>query len=223
MPFYERKRKNWLNYDVTVHSYSVLGVSPESFAGKKKKEICRDLDFDNLDTLHILQKYGFFSFSYAIWKATYDHSWLEFGGSSFILYHKTSCLKCLPRKEEIPVWFLSWSDLSSVFQEVVIVHVETGDHRAKRRWGMRKYNYNLMVRALLWEQSPYMLVFPVWNQSLFSCVRVLSGCSGQWIYLPPISNLQPVSDGALVLCSSLEPLEDTSGYKIRVGGVGVCL
>lgn len=110
MPFYERKRKrkNWLNYDVTVHSYSVLGVSPESFAGKKKKEICRDLDFDNLDTLHILQKYGFFSFSYAIWKATYDHSWLEFGGSSFILYHKTSCLKSLPRKEEIPVWFLSW-------------------------------------------------------------------------------------------------------------------
>lgn len=40
------------------------------------------------------------------------------------------------------------------------VNVEASSHKAKTRFGMGKCSYNLMARALLREQSPYVLVLP---------------------------------------------------------------
>lgn len=78
-----------------------LSSVPRVFWLRKRKLPSLILDLDYLDTLHILQKCGVFSFSYAIWMATYNHGCLEFGSSSFILYHKAYRLRYLPRKEEI--------------------------------------------------------------------------------------------------------------------------
>lgn len=89
-----------------------------------------------------------------------------------------------------------------------------------KKMSHEEINYKLIVRPLLWEQGPDMLVPPeqslVWNQALFSCVRWLSNHSGQWICLPLVPKLQSISDGTLVLHSSLEPLEDTAGYNVGV-------
>lgn len=37
---------------------------------------------------------------------------------------------------------------------------EASSHKAKTRFGMGKCSYNLMARAVLWEQSSYVLVLP---------------------------------------------------------------
>lgn len=100
MTFQERKRKQWLNYDVTVCS-----VSLESFGWKK--------EVTELDTrlqpswylARIIELWGFLFF--LIWVATWNHCWLEFSDSSSILYHKVYYLVCLPEKEETWPWLLS--------------------------------------------------------------------------------------------------------------------
>lgn len=65
----------------------------------------------------------------------------------------------------------------TIFQEAENVHLKASDHRSKRRWGMKKCNDNLMLRVLLWEQSPYVLVVRQqslsWDQTLFSFLGVL--------------------------------------------------
>lgn len=224
MTFQERKRKKWLNYDVTVLSYSVSGVSPESFGWEKEESKLPSLilDFNHLDTLRILQKCWVFSFSYGIWMAK-SVSDLNLLTSVFYFTIKPTILDVGLGREKSHSDF--WAEetfefICPVFQEDVNVHQEARDHRTKRRCGMRKWNYNLMFRALLWEQSPHLLVPPeqslVWNQALFSRLWWLSNCSGQWIYLPLIPKLQSISDGTLVLRSSWEPLEDTAGYNMGI-------
>lgn len=58
---------------------------------------------------------------------------------------------CLGRKKShSDFWAEEWFELiRPVFQEDMNVHGEASDHRARRRWGMRKCNYNLMVRAVV--------------------------------------------------------------------------
>lgn len=157
-------------------------------------------------------------FFFLIWMATWNNWWLEFGDITFILYHKIYFLMCLPEKEEISLWLLSWRIAwthTSIFQETQNVHLKASDHRHKRRWGMKKCSYNLMPGVLLWEQSPYVLVPQEqcfsWNQTLFSSVRYLGSWSRQCTYLPLIPELQSISDGTLVLCLSLI---ETAGYKV---------
>lgn len=115
------------------------------------------------------------------------------------------------------LWLLSrrvvWTH-TSIFQEAEDVPLEANDHWAKR-WGMKKCNHNLMLRVLLWEQIPYVLVPQEqslsWNSTLFSSVRCLGSWSGQCICLSLISKLQSISHGTLILGFLLI---DTAGYKV---------
>lgn len=184
---------------------------PQSLLAEKKK--VTELDIRLQSSWYfacITETWGVF---FLIWMATWNHCWLEFGDSTFILY----LLVCLPEKEEILLWLLSWRvwTHTSIFQEAENVHLEASDHRAKRRSQMKKCNGSLVLRVLLWELSTCVLIPQeqslFWNQTLFSSVRCLGSWSGQCIYLPLISKLQSVSDGTLALC--LSPT-DTVGYKV---------